>query len=199
MYDKRYLVEFENRVKEQFISKKIKGPIHLSGGNEHELMLLFMSMVSKRDWVFSTHRNHYHWLLHVEKPVKLMRLIRRGDSMHTYDKDRRFFTSAIVGGGIPIAVGVAMSVKRNKEDRHVWCFVGDGATDSGRFYEAVRYGWNNKLPLTFVVEDNGLSCNTGKKERGVGGTDHVNRYHNVIKYNYDRTTEHTGAGVWVQF
>lgn len=198
MFNKSYLIGFERWVADAFEEKQVRGPIHLSGGNERELIKIFHHITAK-DWVFSTHRNHYHFILKVREPRKLQSLIMEGNSMHTYDKDSKFFTSAIVGGCIPIAVGVALSIQRKGGDEHVWCFIGDGATDSGRFYEAARYADSRQLPITFVIEDNDLSCSTTKEERWGKDKDIVDRFYCVIRYKYKRTVEHTGSGTWVSF
>ncbi len=63
-------------------------------------------------------------------------------------------TSAIVGGGIPLAVGTAMATKMHKDDRVVVCFFGDGATDEGVFYESINFASLKKLPILFVCENN---------------------------------------------
>ena len=80
-----------------------------------------------------------------------------GRSMFIYDKEKKFFSSAIVGGIPGIAVGLAMALKRKGSNNKVWCFVGDGAEDTGHFAESVRYvdGWD--LPCEFVVEDNDIN------------------------------------------
>ncbi|MFH1484925.1 MAG: thiamine pyrophosphate-dependent enzyme [Chloroflexota bacterium] len=200
---------FEEDIKEIFLAGEIRAPIHLSGGNEKMLLEVFKE-VKAEDWVFSTHRSHYHALLK-GVPAELVRSeILAGRSIHLNFKDYNFMSSAIVGACLPIAVGVAMAIKRKGEDRKAWCFVGDMAATTGIFHECVTYAKNFALPLCVVVECNALSTNTPTDE--VWGTMHD---HNpeagvrvvddwgdgkVLKYCYDRgDTPHIGAGAWVTF
>jgi pyruvate dehydrogenase E1 component alpha subunit len=76
------LKTFETRIAELFKDKKIRCPIHLSSGNEEQLIHIFNSILS-RDYVFSTHRNHLHYLLHTGDKEGLEKKILGGDSMHT--------------------------------------------------------------------------------------------------------------------
>jgi TPP-dependent pyruvate/acetoin dehydrogenase alpha subunit len=110
-------------------------------------------------------------------------------------------SSAIVGGCLPIAVGVAAGIKRIGEDRKVWCFVGDMAATTGAFHEALQYARGFDLPVTFVIEGNGLSCNSPTTAvwghdalRGVSyESDHL------IRYEYQRAWPHVGTGKFVTF
>ena len=155
MFNKKQLIAFEKRVAKLFLAKKIKVPIHLSGGNEDQLIKIFKD-IRKGDYVFSTHRNHYHYLLHTGNSKGLLREIKgrdngicggRSGSMHTIDHKNRFYSSGIVAGLVSVACGVALGLKMNKSSQHVWCFVGDGACDSGYFVEALRYATFNDLPI----------------------------------------------------
>jgi len=119
------LIAFEREVADRFERGEIRGPIHLSGGNEQNLIDIFKG-VPKDAWVFSTWRSHYHALLHGVPADKVMAQIMEGRSMNLAFPEHRFFTSAIVGGILPIAVGVA-AAKQNT----VWCFVGDMAAMGG--------------------------------------------------------------------
>ena len=147
---------FEREVKRLFLAKKIRGPVHLSGGNERPLLEIFQR-VQPEDWVFSTHRYHYHYLLKGGKPDYLLLHLMHECTIHLYDRGLRFFTSAIVGGCLPIAVGTALAIKRRGGKERVWCFVGDGATDSGRLFDALRYAASFDLPKVFIEENNNLS------------------------------------------
>ena len=103
---KKELIDFELDIKTIYESGKIKAPIHLSGGNEDELIKIFKD-VQEDDWVFSSWRNHYHALLHgIDKNI-LKDLIVRGKSMSVYSDKPKFYSSSIVGGTLPIALGVA--------------------------------------------------------------------------------------------
>ena len=120
----------------------------------------------------------------------------QGRSMHIYNRKINFFSSAIVGGICPIAVGVALSIKHKfkgiKERPHVWCFIGDGGEDTGSFMESVRFGLSRNLPLTFIIEDNDRSVETSKELRWHNYSPVNGR--NVIHYNYTATYPHVGIG-----
>jgi len=190
---KNELIKFENKVKEEFEKGNLPYPIHFSGGNEDQLIKIF-KQIKKDDWVFSTHRSHYHYLLHKKAPKKLMKMIREGKSMHIFDK--KFFTSSIVAGICAIAVGVALALKLKKSKNKVWCFVGDGAEDNGHFYEAVKYSIGHKLPIKFVIEDNNKSVETSKKFRHNYDVKWNKKY--VIRYKYNRTYPHVQTGKIVE-
>lgn len=185
------LIAFEKEVAEAFEAGKIRGPVHLSGGNEDQLIEIFKE-VRRTDWVFSTWRSHYHALLHGVPREKLMAHILNGPSMNINFPEHRFVTSAIVGGILPIACGVAAGIKRRGEKYKVWCFVGDMAQTIGVFHEASLYATGHNLPIEFVVEDNGLSTNT--PTNAVWG----DSWPLLIRwYRYTRSVPHVGTGKWV--
>ena len=193
---KKELIDFELDIKTIYESGKIKAPIHLSGGNEDELIKIFKD-VQEDDWVFSSWRNHYHALLHgIDKNI-LKDLIVRGKSMSVYSDKPKFYSSSIVGGTLPIALGVAKSIKLKGEVNKVWCFIGDMTFESGIFYEAYKYAKNFNLPLQFVVEDNNMSTNTPTDETWGGVKRNVPD--DVIYYKYEREFPHHGTGNWVLF
>ena len=163
---KEDLIRFEHVVAEMFKSKQIRVPIHLSGGNEDELIAIFKK-IQDHDYVFSTHRNHYHYLLKGGRPEQLLGNIVYSDlgSMHTIDSSINFFSSAIVAGTVAIAAGAALAIKMKGEDRHVWAFLGDGACDEGWYWEAKHYAEANKLPVTYIIEDNNRSVCSSKSQR----------------------------------
>jgi len=191
---KEDLVSFEEEIKQLFLEKKIRAPVHLSFGSEEHLIRVFEN-VGKDDWVFSTHRNHYHALLKGLGREWLKNEILHKRSMHIYSKEHKFFTSAIVGGVLPIAVGVAMALKRKKSRNKVWVFVGDMASEMGVFHECVKYASRQDLPIVFVVEDNGLSADAPtQKVWGLGESKSK-----VIRFGYVRQCDHVGVGQWVTF
>ena len=204
-WNKDTLLEFELKVKEEFEKGHINAPIHLSGGNEENLISIF-ELIKSQDYVISTHRNHYHYLLKGGNPDVLMAEIKGekegcckgvGRSMHIYDASLNFYSSGIVAGGCAIAVGIALGIKKKHPDTmktrpYVWCFCGDGAEDSGHFIEAVRFGASRQLPLTFVVEDNDFAAESTKRDRWhqycpINAT-------NIVRYNYQRVFPHCGVG-----
>lgn len=207
---KRELIAFEKKVANLFNSGKIKVPVHLSGGNEDELINIFKK-IRRDDYVFSTHRNHYHYLLHTNDKKGLMDEILgrntgvclgRSGSMHTCNPRFNFFSSAIVGGNLCMAVGVAFALKLQRSDKHVWCFIGDGAVDTGNFHEAYRFAVGDDLPITFVVEDNNRSVETTVHERW-GKFDNLmntlQECNKIIYYKYTPTYPHVGTGKEIQW
>jgi TPP-dependent pyruvate/acetoin dehydrogenase alpha subunit len=196
MITKEELIEFEEEIAKLFLDKKIRAPIHLSKGNEDELIKFFLQTnIDKGDWIFSTHRSHYHALLKGIPREWVRAEILKGRSMHLFNKEYNFFSSSIVGGCLPIALGTALAIKRKGEDRWVYCFVGDMAAETGSFNECWKYATGWDLPITFVVEDNGFSTDTPTQK--VWGELHS---HTLIKrYQYKREYPHVGVGEWVTF
>ena len=190
------LISFEKEVQTIYEAGGIKAPVHLAGGNEEQLIDIFQ-YVHPDDWVFASWRNHYHALLHGVNRDVLMDLVVRGKSMSVYSKEPKLYTSSIVGGIIPIALGTAKAQKESGSDRKTWCFIGDMTFESGIFYEAYKYAKNFDLPLQFVVEDNNMSTNTPTDETWGGVKRDVPD--DVIYYKYEREFPHHGTGNWVLF
>lgn len=199
---KQDLINFEKDIADNYEHAKIRGPVHLCGGNEDELLEIFKK-IKKEDWVFSTHRSHYHALLKSKNPEWVKKEIFAQRSSHINSKKYKIFTSAIVGGVCPIALGVALAIKKRRRKEKVWCFVGDMASQMGIFHECVKYAINFDLPITFVVEDNtwGVYTPTSK----VWGEFNLLYRDKVDYYRYERTYPHYGIAdrngkkIWVNF
>ena len=193
--NKKFLIKFENEIKELYEKGKIKAPIHLSGNNENQLIKIFKK-IKKNDWVISTWRSHYHALLHGLPPKWIKEVIIKGRSMGINSRKYNFYSSAIVGGGISIGMGIAMAIKRKKKKNKVWVFIGDMTFETGQFEECYKYVKNFKLPLKFVLEDNGLSTNTPTKY----AWKRLKKVpKDVIYYKYKRKFPHHGTGNWILF
>ena len=191
------LIAYEKGISDQFKAIQIHCPIHLSGGNEQQLIDIFKN-IAPWDYVFSTHRNHYHYLLHTNDADGLRAKILAGDSMHTCSPKHNFYSSSIVAGCVAIACGVAMALKMKGSHQKVWCFVGDGATDEGWFHEALKYATSQDLPITYVVENNDRSvCST--TEQRWGKNMEFFDMDKVITYDYKCAWPHAGCGKWVTF
>lgn len=194
-YTAQDLQDFESKIVDYWENGKIRGPVHLSHGNETQLIEIF-KRVDKNDWVFSTWRSHYHALLKGISPDWLEESILQGKSITICNIDEKFYSSAIVGGTLSIALGVAQGLKDSGSTNKVWCFVGDMSFESGLFYETHKYARNFDLPLYFVVEDNGIATNTPteftwNKKRDVPD--------DVVHYVYESKYPHYGTGKWVIF
>lgn len=175
---KKELIQFEEEIKGEILKGNIRAPVHLSGGNEDDLIEIFKG-IKFSDWVLSTHRSHYHALLKGIPCEWVKKEILQGHSITLNNIGFHFMSSAIVGGILPIGVGLAMAGQK------VWCFVGDMAAESGIFHECVKYSLSNNLPIKFIVEDNGFSVNTPTEK--------------VWRYSYQRKFPHQGIGKFILF
>ena len=194
-WTKEKLIRFEQSIVDIWEAGKIKGPVHLSNGNECSLIEIF-KRIKETDWVFSTWRSHYHWVLKGLSADYATEIIKEGKSITMCEHEQRFYASAIVGGTLPIALGVASAIKKDGGDDKVWVFVGDMSFESGIFYEVHKYARNFDLPLYFVVEDNGVSTYTP-----TDATWNIKREvpSDVIHYTYKSKYPHYGSGKWIAF
>jgi len=190
---KDQLIAFEKRVAEAFEAKQINGPVHLSGGSEDQLIEIFKE-IHPEDYVCTFYRNHFHALLHGIPEEKLFKAICDGHSMTLQFAEHRFFSTAIVGGQLSIAVGIAAALKRKGSERKVCCFLGDMASSIGAYKDAYKYASGQDLPVWFVIEDNGLSCDSPTAE--CWGWDGLAR---ETKYYYKRQHPHVGTGKFIHF
>lgn len=178
------LIAFEAEVARRYEAGEIRGPVHLCSPSQAEPLIEIFKDISKDSWIFSTWRSHFHALLHGIPPEKVMDEILAGRSMNLNFPEHRFLTSAIVGGILPIAVGVAWT------GHHVWCFVGDMTAVTGAFAEANQFSLFNGLPIRYVIEDNNFSTNTPT------GDVTLKR---EAAYTYERQWPHVGSGTFVRF
>ena len=189
------LQNFEKKVKNIYEKGSIRAPIHLSGGNEKQLIKIFEG-IKRTDWVVSNWRNHYHAILHGVPEKIILKEILNGKSMSLNFNKYKFLSSSIVAGGIPIGLGIALGIKRKKQKNKVFIFVGDMTYETGVFHECYKYAKNFNLPIKFIVEDNNLSTNTPtdlvwrKKSKILKG---------IKYYSYKRIFPHHGTGNWILF
>ncbi len=195
-----HLRNFESGIKDLWEKGQLPSLVHLCGGNEGQLLHIF-SEIKQGDWIFSTHRTHYHALLSGIDPDLLELKIRQGDSMFVYSKHHNFLCSAVLAGCCGIAAGVAWAMKNSASvepnylmPSKVWCFIGDGGEEEGHFYEAAMFVEANDLPCTFIIEDNNRSVDTPREHRrGVAnGLEHL--FKCVRRYHYAPTYPHAGSG-----
>lgn len=194
MVTKDDLIAFEEDIAQCFNTKQIRAPVHLYHNNEEKMIEIFQH-IKKDDWVCCTWRNHYQCLLKGVPKDELKERILRGKSMVMCIKEHKIVCSSIVGGIPSIAVGLAWGEKLKGTNNKVWCFVGDMSSKTGAFHEAYEYAKGHCLPITWVIEDNGLSVETPTDVAwGTYPSTHI------IHYKYKNTKyPHAGAGVRVQF
>ncbi|MHB1491397.1 acetoin:2,6-dichlorophenolindophenol oxidoreductase subunit alpha [mine drainage metagenome] len=154
---------FEERCVELYSAAKIRGFMHLYIGEE-AVAVGAMQALRPDDAVVSTYREHGHALargvpagaIMAEMYGKVEGCSRgRGGSMHLFDVGRRFYGgNAIVAGGLPIAVGLALADRLRGRDRVTACFFGDGAVAEGEFHESLNLAALWSLPVVFFCENN---------------------------------------------
>jgi pyruvate dehydrogenase E1 component alpha subunit len=198
--NKKDLIAFENEIAALFNAGKIRAPVHLYYGNEDQIIHTFKN-IRRQDWIFCSWRSHYQCLLK-GVPKKLVRdEILAGRSISLCFPEYRIYSSAIVGGVLPIAVGAAMSIKQSGEDARVYCFMGDMTSETGIAHESIKYSRNHHLPIHFIVEDNDKSVCTDTREAWnqsrLTFEDCNDDY--ISYYRYETKYPHAGAGVRVQF
>ena len=206
MVTKEELIAFEEDIAQCFNNKMIKAPIHLASGNEDQTTKIFQ-YIEKDDWVCGTWRSHFMCLLKGVPKELLKQKILEGKSIGLCFKEYKIICSAIVGGNLSIAIGLAWGEKLKGNGNKVWCFLGDMAAATGAFEEAQRYSVVNELPVTWIIEDNGVSVLTptevvwGKSPWGQKGMDYFEFPENkLIYYKYKNTKyPHAGAGIRVSF
>jgi pyruvate dehydrogenase E1 component alpha subunit len=154
---------FEEQCAQSYSAGKIRGFLHLYIGEE-AIAAGVMPALTPEDAVVATYREHGHALARGITPESIMAEMYgkqegcsrgRGGSMHLFDAKRRFYGgNAIVGGGIPLAVGLALADKMQKRDRVTACFFGEGAVAEGEFHESMNLAELWKLPVLFLCENN---------------------------------------------
>jgi len=198
-YTEKDLIAFENDIASSFNSAMIKAPVHLYSGNETKMIEIFEN-IKIDDWVFCTWRSHYQCLLKGVDPKLIKQDILNGKSITLCYPDYRIYSSAIVGGSIPIATGMALDIKRNGGTNHVWCFVGDMASETGTFFENWKYSINHDLPITYIIENNGKSvCTDTLKTWNTDKLFFAKETEKIIYYEYTNKYPHAGAGKRIQF
>lgn len=160
---------FEEKCAELYTLTKVRGFVHLYIGEE-AIAVGAMQSLTPEDSIVSTYREHGHALargvgmnpLMAEMFGKVEGCARgRGGSMHIFDRETRFYGgNAIVGGGIPLAVGIALADKMRGLPRVTACFFGDGAVAEGEFHESMNLASLWQLPVLFYCENNRYAMGT---------------------------------------
>jgi pyruvate dehydrogenase E1 component alpha subunit len=160
---------FEERAAEQYSLTRIRGFLHLYIGEE-AVAVGVMATLTPDDAVLATYREHGHALARGLPPASLMAEMfgkatgcsrGRGGSMHFFDVTRRFYGGyGIVGGGLPVAVGLALADKLQGRRRVTACFFGEGAVAEGEFHESLNLAALWQLPVLFLCENNEYAMGT---------------------------------------
>ena len=197
---KEELINFENKIAEQFNLGKIRAPVHLYYGNEEEMINVFKN-IREEDWIFCSWRSHYQCLLKGVPAAEIEKEIMEGRSISLCFPKYKVYSSAIVGGVLPIAIGTALSIKRSGEDSKVYCFMGDMTSETGIAHESIKYAIQHKLPIKFIIEDNTKSVCTDTREVWNNSRLIYEGFDNdmIYYYKYETKYPHAGAGVRVQF
>ena len=154
---------FEEKCVELYQSEKIRGFLHVYIGEE-AVAVGVMQALKPEDAVVATYREHGHALARGMKMTAVMAEMYgkregcsrgRGGSMHIFDAATRFYGgNAIVGGGLPLAVGLGLADNMLKRPQVTACFFGEGAVAEGEFHESMNLAALWKLPVLFVCENN---------------------------------------------
>jgi len=154
---------FEERVVREFADGNIPGSVHSYIGEE-AVATGAIAHLKKEDYIMSTHRGHGHLIAKGGEPDKMMAelfakktgyCLGKGGSMHIANLDIGMLGAAgIVGSGIPIATGAALSAQLRGTDQVTVCFFGDGASNIGRFHEGINLASVWHLPVVFICENN---------------------------------------------
>ena len=154
---------FEEKCAELYNAQKIRGFVHLYDGEE-ACAVGVMQALEPQDAIVATYRDHGHALVRGVPINAIMAEMfgkkegcsgGRGGSMHLFDAKTNFYGgNAIVGGGLPLALGLGLAAKRQHMDRVVACFHGDGAMAEGVFHETMNLAVLWQVPVLFVCENN---------------------------------------------
>lgn len=164
-----FVREFEKEVSAAKLRNEINGQVHTCIGQEAVVVGSCLAL-SKDDYVISNHRSHGHVLAKGANVNYVMAELYgkitgtnggKGGSMHIFDKEVGVIcTTAIVGSGLPVGLGSAFASKYLKDNKITTVFFGDGATNEGTFGESLNLAATLKLPLIFMLENNGFAITT---------------------------------------
>lgn len=188
--------KFEEKAGQLYGQQKIKGFCHLYIGQE-ACVAGAVSALEKGDKYITAYRDHAHPIALGTDPRKIMAELYgkatgvskgKGGSMHMFDKENHFYGGhGIVGGQIPLGAGIAFADKYNKTGKICVCYMGDGAVRQGAFHETLNLAMFFKLPVIFVIENNGYAMGTA-----VSRVSNVTELHTLAE-GYDMPSEGVDA------
>lgn len=167
-----FMRRFEEKAGQLYGQQKIRGFCHLYIGQE-ACVSGAVSALKKGDKYITAYRDHAHPIALGSDPKAIMAELYgkvtgiskgKGGSMHMFDKENGFFGGhGIVGGQIPLGAGIGFAEKYSGTDNLCVCYMGDGAVRQGAFHEALNLAMTMKLPVIFVIENNGYAMGTSVK------------------------------------
>lgn len=173
LYQMILIRRFEEKAAELYSAGKIRGFLHLYIGEE-AIAVGTMNQLTAEDNIVATYREHGHALMRGISPSAIMLEMfgkqegcsrGRGGSMHLFDASKKFFGgNAIVAGGIPLAVGLALASKMQKKNNITACYIGDGSIAEGAFHESANLAALWQLPVLFLCENNFYAMGTKLSE-----------------------------------
>ncbi len=162
--------KLEDKASALYIQQKIRGFLHLYNGQEAILVGCTQAIDPKKDKMITAYRNHVQPIAMGVEPKYIMAELMgkitgcskgNGGSMHMFSKEHNFFGGhGIVGGQIPLGAGIAFADKYNDKNAVTLCFMGDGAVRQGSLHETFNLAMLWKLPVVFIVENNGYAMGT---------------------------------------
>ena len=162
--------KLEDKASALYIQQKIRGFLHLYNGQEAILAGCTQAIDKSKDKMITAYRNHVQPIAMGVDPKHIMAELMgkitgcskgNGGSMHMFSKKYNFFGGhGIVGGQIPLGAGLAFADKYNGSDAVTLCFMGDGAVRQGSLHETFNLSMLWKLPVVFIVENNGYAMGT---------------------------------------
>lgn len=169
-YESMYLMrKFEEKAGQLYGQQKIRGFCHLYIGQEACVAGAVSALTKEDSWI-TAYRDHAHPLALGTDPKKIMAELYgketgvskgKGGSMHMFDKEVNFFGGhGIVGGQIPLGTGIGFAEKYKGTKNLCICYMGDGAVRQGAFHEALNMAMHFKLPVIYVIENNGYAMGT---------------------------------------
>lgn len=170
MYEQMLLIRlFEEKIDRLFVQGRITGTAHFCVGQE-AVAVGACSALAPGDYVTSTHRGHGHFLARGADPRRVMAELfgketgysrgRGGSQLMALYRIGYLGGNGITGGSIPLATGVALSMKLQRRPRVTACFFGDGASNQGTFHEALNMAGVWKLPIVYICENNLYAMST---------------------------------------
>lgn len=197
------IVKFEQEIAEVFATGAIRAPVHLRSGREDELIRIFREEnIGDDDHVFGFWDSHELALLKGVPREDVKKAILEGKSISLCFPEHKVLCSGIVGSLMGTATGVAWSLKNQGKKGRAFLFCGEMSSETGIFFEAVKYAYNFDLPVKFIVCDNGVSVMTntrevwGSQEPWFKGTKYESK---IIYFKYVNGYPHSGLGKLIKF